>query len=397
MQGMDSYSPTISPEYKDVDIATLARLPKVVLHDHIDGGLRPRTVIELAQASAVDLPATTEDDLRAWFTTQANGSLEDYLTVFDLTVAVMNTPDAIRRVVREALEDLAAENVVYAELRAAPQLFTGHGMSLREALDALVAELGSVPGITAGLLVCGMRQTDPAEVRQVAELTAEYYLAEKGVVGFDLAGPEAGFPAARHWESMEYLRKRLVPITLHAGEAAGVDSIEDALVHGALRLGHGMNIIDDLTLAEDGLDLQLGPVARWVRDRGIALEMCPSSNVQTKAVESLADHPLPLLFSMGFRCTVNTDNRLVSDTSMTAEFMKVVEEFNMGLEEIFQLTVAALEASFAPEPVRQRILTEQILPAYEELEYPEENADDEGPQGDGEHHHPGDGSGHWDA
>ncbi|CCI83703.1 adenosine deaminase [Corynebacterium otitidis] len=358
-------SAPFSPEFKVPGPEVVRSLPKVLLHDHLDGGLRPATLLELAAEAGVTPPADSEERLTAWVRERADsGSLEDYLTVFDEIVKVLQTGPAITRVTREALEDLAADNVVYAELRAAPELHTAGDLSLREVVDAIKAGM-DVPGIEARLILCAMRQNDSSE--EIAELVVAN--AGETVVGFDLAGPEDGYPASNHAAALTRLRESFVPATVHAGEDAGVDSIASAVLAGANRLGHGARIFEDFTVDEDGI--ALGKVASWVRDRRIPLELAPSSNVQTGLVDDLADHPFPLLQQLGFVCTVNTDNRLVSNTTLSEEMSRLVDYFDYGLDELFQLTVNALNGAFIPEPLRQDILARRILPAYEELADPD--------------------------
>lgn len=351
----------------------LHRAPKVVLHDHLDGGLRPETIIELAEEVGHRLPESDAAALQEWFVTSASsGSLPTYLTTFEHTVAVMQTEAGLRRVAQEAVEDLAADGVVLAELRYAPEQHQRAGLSLEQVVEAVqqglrdgetaVAASGRV--IRTGTLVTAMRHADRG--LEIARLAQRY--RDEGVVGFDIAGAEAGFPASRLSDAFQSLRESLMRITIHAGEAAGAESIADALGQGAQRVGHGVRITEDIAGFEPGAEpnpsVRLGRVAQNVLDRQVPLEMCPSSNVQTGAVASLAEHPIDALRRLGFNVTVNTDNRLMSDTSMSQEMSILVEQFDYTLEDLRDLTLAALHASFLPHEARHHLETHTILPLY---------------------------------
>ncbi|MFM6973861.1 MAG: adenosine deaminase, partial [Agromyces sp.] len=309
----------------------IERLPKVSLHDHLDGGVRATTIVELAAAANIPIPTTNATDLAEWFRTQADsGSLVDYLETFTVTLSVMQTADNLQRIAREFVHDLIADGVVYAEIRWAPGLHLERGLSLSDAVEAVQRGIdegiadGTESGTTirVGQLLCAMRQADRAD--EIADLAIRY--RHHGVAGFDIAGPEAGFPVSRLASAFAKLDAAWMPRTIHAGEADGVDSIRGALHDGrALRLGHGVRITDDIELVEDGGSVRasLGTLAEWVRDRGIALEICPTSNLQTNAFSrfgtELADHPFDMLYQLGFRVTVNTDNRLMSGTTLSRE------------------------------------------------------------------------------
>lgn len=354
----------------------VASLPKVLLHDHLDGGLRPQTVIELAADCGYtdQLPTTDVDELEQWFIDTGNsGSLPSYLTAFAHTCAVMQTAESLTRVAREAVEDLADDNVVYAELRLAPENHLEKGLDMQAVVDALVEGLAQGEAhaaaagrdITARLLICAMRQNDNS--KDVAQLVIDNYGERSGgyVVGFDIAGPENDFPPANHAEAFTMLRENLIPVTIHAGEDAGVESLRDAVVQGAMRLGHGVRVYEDFGASLDGIECQ--SVAAAIRDRQLPLEICPTSNVQTGVCDSVADHPFPLLDDMRFACTVNTDNRLIGATSMTRECMELVENFGYGYSELFELTCNALNNAFADLPTRERIMDNIIYPAYLQL------------------------------
>ncbi|WP_239021636.1 adenosine deaminase [Nocardioides jishulii] len=345
------------------------RAPKVVLHDHLDGGLRPATIVELAREIGHQLPADDAESLGRWFAEAADsGSLERYLETFDHTVAVMQTHDALVRVAREFVEDLVADGVVYAEVRYAPEQHVESGLTLdevvaavQEGFDAAVAAAGG--RIVVRQLLTAMRHA--ARSMEIAELAISW--RDRGVAGFDIAGAEAGYPPTRHLDAFEYLQRENSHFTIHAGEAFGLPSIWQAIQWcGADRLGHGVRIIDDITVADDG-QVTLGRLAAYVRDQRIPLEMCPSSNIQTGAAESMATHPIGLLTQLRFRVTVNTDNRLMSSTSMTDEMVALVEAFDYGWEDLRWFTINAMKSAFLPFDERLAIIDEVIKPAYEEL------------------------------
>lgn len=344
--------------------------PKALLHDHLDGGLRPATVLELAEANGYDdLPAGDVDELAAWFRTAAHsGSLERYLQPFAHTVGVMQTPEALYRVAYECVEDLAADNVVYAEIRFAPELHIDNGLSLDAVVDAVLAGFAdgekavSADGrsITVRCLVTAMRHQ--ARSLEIAELAIRF--RDKGVVGFDIAGAEAGYPPTRHLDAFEYMRSNNARFTIHAGEAFGLPSIHEAIAFcGADRLGHGVRIVDDITIGADGT-AQLGRLASLLRDKRVPFEMCPSSNVQTGAVGSIAEHPFDRLARLRFRVTVNTDNRLMSDTTMSQEMLRLVEAFGYGWSDLQRFTINAMKSAFISFEERLSIIDDVIKPRY---------------------------------
>ncbi|QCC77905.1 adenosine deaminase [Nocardioides daphniae] len=345
------------------------RAPKVVLHDHLDGGLRPATVVELAREVGHQLPVDDAESLGRWFAEAADsGSLERYLETFDHTVAVMQTHDALVRVAREFVEDLVADGVVYAEVRYAPEQHVQGGLSLdevvaavQEGFDAGVEAAGG--RIVVRQLLTAMRHQ--ARSMEIAELAVAW--RDRGVAGFDIAGAEAGYPPTRHLDAFEYLQRENSHFTIHAGEAFGLPSIWQAIQWcGADRLGHGVRIIDDITVDADG-QVTLGRLAAYVRDKRIPLEMCPSSNIQTGAAESISTHPIGLLTELRFRVTVNTDNRLMSGTSMTQEMALLVEAFGYGWEDLRWFTINAMKSAFLPFDERLAIIDEVIKPAYAKL------------------------------
>lgn len=344
------------------------QLPKISLHDHLDGGLRPQTIIELAEEIGLELPAKNAKDLQRWFSESCNsGSLVEYLETFDITTAVMQTKHGIARVAREFVEDLHADGVIYGEIRWAPERHLEQGLTLDEVVDTVqdgieqgIAAVEAAGGfIRTGQLVTAMRQNDRA--LEIAELAVRH--RDNGVVGFDIAGPEAGFPASNHKAAFDYLAEQMFPTTVHAGEADGIDSIRDAILSGrALRLGHGVRIYQDLLMREeDGRDfVQLGETAEWVHFRQIALELCPCSNMQTGAVadlgEEYVDHPVAILFDLGFRVTISPDNRLMSGTSVTRELELLVENFEFDLDDLELLQLNAVEASFQSLDAREELM-----------------------------------------
>ena len=348
---------------------TVRRAPKVLLHDHLDGGLRPRTVLELADAHGYrQLPADDAAGLGHWFRQAADsGSLEKYLETFAHTVGVMQHPDAVARVARECALDLAADGVVYAEVRMAPELLTAQGTPIEAAVEAILdgfatgsrdAAAAGTP-IQVGALLCAMRQND--RWSEVADLVVRY--RDSGVVGFDLAGPEIGFPPDRLPEAIAVLDRAGAHRTIHAGEAAGIDSIRAALdgAH-AERLGHGVRIADEV--ADDGT---LGTVAQRVLEEQVPLEVAPSSNVQTGAYPSLAGHPVDRLHRLGFTVTVNTDNRLMSGVSASSEMFDVATTFGWSWDDVQTVTERALAAAFLPDDERKRLLSDVVLPGYAAL------------------------------
>ena len=353
----------------------IAQAPKVALHEHLDGGVRPATVAEIADEIGHDLPVEGGEALGRWFEeASSSGSLERYLETFVHTVAVMQRPEDLARVAREAVLDLAGDGVVYAELRWAPEQHLSAGLSLRETVDAVQAgiqegkQLAAIEGqtIEVGQLLTAMRHADRGQ--EIAELVVEY--RDRGVAGFDIAGAEDGFPPILHLEAFEYLRRENAHFTIHAGEAFGLPSIWQAIQRcGAERLGHGVRIVDDIDFSDPDAPI-LGDLAAYIRDRRIALEMCPSSNLQTDAVPgmtSIADHPIGKLKDLGFRVTVNCDNRLMSGTSMSRELQLLVDAFGYDLDDLRWFTVNAMKSAFLPFDQRLELINHVIKPGYAAL------------------------------
>ncbi len=348
----------------------IRQAPKVLLHDHLDGGLRPATIIELAAEVGHQLPANDAESLGQWFADSADsGSLERYLETFDHTVAVMQTAPALARVARECVEDLAADGVVYAEIRYAPEQHVSNGLSLDEVVAAVQQGFDEGTAAAEGRIVVRQLLTamrHQARSMEIAELAVAW--RDRGVAGFDIAGAEAGYPPTRHLDAFEYLQRENSHFTIHAGEAFGLPSIWQAIQWcGADRLGHGVRIIDDITVNDDG-SVTMGGLANYVRDKRIPLEMCPASNIQTGAADSIAEHPIGLLTRLRFRVTVNTDNRLMSKTSMTSEMTALVEAFGYDLSDLRWFTINAMKSAFLPFDERLAIIDGVIKPGYVALE-----------------------------
>src|SRR6476619_5400830 len=335
------------------------RAPKVLLHDHLDGGLRPATVLELAGEIGHELPAQDAGSLGRWFAEAADSSsLERYLETFDHTVAVMQTGPAITRVARECVEDLAADGVVYAEVRYAPEQHVEGDLTLDEVVAAVQEGFEQGMAAAGGRIVVRQLLTamrHQARSMEIAELAVAW--RDRGVAGFDIAGAEAGYPPTRHLDAFEYLQRENSHFTIHAGEAFGLPSIWQAIQWcGADRLGHGVRISDDVT--EDGDRVELGRLAAYVRDMRIPLEMCPHSNIQTGAAASIAEHPIGLLTRLRFRVTVNTDNRLMSQTSMSNEINALVDAFGYTVRDMEWFTVNAMKSAFLPFDERLALIAD---------------------------------------
>ncbi|MEY4533486.1 MAG: hypothetical protein RI926_1255 [Actinomycetota bacterium] len=351
-----------------LDGVDLRTLPKISLHDHLDGSLRPATIIELAEAEGIELPVLDAEGLGTWFADQSNsGSLVEYLKTFDLTCAVMQTREGLTRVARESVIDLAHDGVIYGELRWAPEQHLTKGLTLDQVVEYVQEgieqgiEDAAAQGksIRIGQLVTAMRHADRS--LEIAQLAVHH--RDNGVVGFDIAGAELGFPASLHKEAFDYLASEYFPVTIHAGEADGIASIESAIYDGrALRLGHGVRLAEDISI--DGSDanatfVSLGLLSQWVKDRGIALELSPSSNLQTGAIAAwgtdMMDHPFDLLYQLGMTVTVNTDNRLQSGTSLSKELWLVADAFAYTLADLETFQQNAAASSFLPLEDREAL------------------------------------------
>src|SRR5215475_1720378 len=344
----------------------IRRVPKVLLHDHLDGGLRPATIVDLAEQTGYrGLPTSDPAELGSMISAAAaeHGSLELYLETFKHTVGVMQTRDSLIRVAAECAEDLAADGIAYAEVRFAPELHVTAGLSLDEVVQAVLegfAAGSSGRGIRVYGLLTAMRTA--ARSLEIAELAVRY--RDDGIVGFDIAGAEAGNRPSRHLDAFQYVARENFHITIHAGEGYGLPSIWEAVQWcGAERLGHGVRIIDDITTEPDGT-ARLGRLASYIRDRRIPLEMCPTSNVHTGAAASIKEHPIGLLRALSFRVTVNTDNRLMSGVTLASEFAALCEAFGYGLSDIQWLTINAMKSAFAPFDERLELINTVIKPGF---------------------------------
>ena len=348
-----------------LDQALLRSLPKVLLHEHLDGVVRPLTVIQLAkEAGYAGLPTTDPGALAEWFYQGANqGNLAKYLEGFAHTIAVMQTEESLERIAYEQAEDLSQDGVVYFETRFAPIFHTQKGLSHQQVVSAVLKglERGRKDfGIGSGLIICGMRNMDRS--LEMAELAVDF--RARGVVGFDLAGEEGGYPPKKHIEAFHYIQRQNFNITVHAGEGYGKESIWQAIQYcGAHRIGHGTRLIEDITVV-DGKVVKLGDLAQYVLDKRIPLEICLLSNVHTGATPSVAEHPFKILYQQKFRVTLNTDNRLMSNTSMTREFEAAVDTFGLGMDDFEKITINAMKSAFLPYAERCDYIYSVIKPGY---------------------------------
>ena len=346
----------------------VAKGPKVLLHDHLDGGLRPSTVIDLADISGYEeLPSNNVEKLSEWFHEGANRrDLNLYLETFAHTVGVMQDEYSCHRVAKECAEDLAQDGCVYAEIRFAPSLFTMQKLSVHEVIEAVLSgfsEGSSGTNLTLRTIITAMRTSNDSKT--IAEAAVDF--RDKGVVGFDIAGREVGYPPTDHLEAFQLLQRENFHFTIHAGEAFGLPSIWEAVQYcGAERLGHGVRIIDDIELDASG-NYILGSLASFIRDRRIPLELCPTSNIHTGAVQSLEEHPIGVLKDLGFRVTVNTDNRLMSNVSMTSELLSLNKTFGWNLDDFSWLTVNAMKSAFIPFDERIHLIEKVIKPGWKNL------------------------------
>ena len=351
-----------------IPLETLRSAPKVLLHDHLDGGLRPVTVVELARDQGyAGLPTTDATELGRWFhASAASGSLSLYLRGFAHTIAVMQTEEALERVAYESGEDLARDGIVYAEVRYAPVFHTAQGLNLEQIVQSVERGFERAErdhGITLRQIICAMRdRTDSLEMAELAIANRE-----RGVVGFDIAGEEAGHPPKAHIDAFQLCRRENFSITIHAGEAFGPPSIWQALQYcGAHRIGHGVRLVEDMAISE-GKVVKLGPLAAYVRDKRIPLELCPSSNVDTGAVPTLAEHPIRHFIAQRFRVTVNTDNRLMSNVMLSDEFQRLSRIVGLTLADVERLSINAMKSAFVGYDERVAIIYARIKPGYARL------------------------------
>ena len=349
------------------DRALLKSLPKVLLHEHLDGVLRPRTVIELAgETGYSELPTDNPEELAKWFHQGANkGSLPEYLRGFAHTIAVMQTEDALERVAYEQAEDLSRDGVVYFETRFAPIFHTREGLTHQQVMSAVLKGLERGRhdfGIESGLIICAMRNMNVS--LEMAELAVDF--RQRGVVGFDLAGEEGGYPPKKHVDAFHFIQRENFNITIHAGEGYGKESIWQAIQYcGAHRIGHATRLIDDITVA-DGRVVKLGDLAQYVLDKRIPLEICLLSNVHTGATPSVAEHPFKVFYQQKFRVMLNTDNRLMSDTTLTREFEVAAETFHLTLDDFEKLTINAMKSAFLPYDRRCQFIYTVLKPGFAE-------------------------------
>ena len=342
----------------------IRQLPKVELHDHLDGSMRPQTIIELARENGVELPEKEPSALADWFHRGANRkSLSLYLQGFGVTLSVMQRPEALERVAEETILDLAEDNVVYVEVRFAPVLHLSGGMNLEGVVQAVLRGLEqgrAKTGVEYGLILCAMR--DQTVSLETAELAVAF--RERGVVGFDLAGDEYGHPPKKHLDAFEYIRRQNFNITIHAGEAFGMESIWQAIqICGAHRIGHATRLVEDMVVHGSRIE-RMGTLADFIRDKRIPLEMCLSSNVQTGAARSLDEHPFPIYFRNNFRVSLCTDNRLMSETTLTQEMQLAVKHYNLTLADLEKITINAMKSAFAHHDDRIRIIYDVLKPRF---------------------------------
>jgi adenosine deaminase len=348
-----------------LDRTILKSLPKVLLHEHLDGVLRAQTVIELARAVGYsELPTQNPEELATWFYQGANkGSLSEYLRGFAHTIAVMQTEEALERVAYEQAEDLSRDGVVYFETRFAPIFHTKQGLSHQRVVSAVLKglERGRQDfGIHSGLIICAMRNMNVS--LEMAELAVDF--RERGVVGFDLAGEEGGYPPKKHVDAFHFIQRENFNITIHAGEGYGKESIWQAIQYcGAHRIGHATRLIDDITVV-DGKVVNLGDLAQYVLDKRVPLEICLLSNVHTGATPSVAEHPFRIFYDQRFRVMLNTDNRLMSNTTLTQEFEVAAKTFHLTLDDFEKLTINAMKSAFIPYDQRLRFIYSVLKPGY---------------------------------
>lgn len=342
----------------------IKRLPKVELHDHLDGGVRPATIVELGSKYRVELPTFDPAELAAWFHRGADRkSLSLYLEGFRVTLAVMQTEEALERIAFETMQDLAEDNVVYAEIRFAPMLHLNNDLNLETVVQSVLNGLEQgkrKTGVEYGLILCAMR--DQTVSLETAELAVSF--REKGVVGFDLAGDEYGHPPKKHLEAFEFIRRMNFNITIHAGEAFGMESIWQAIQYcGAHRIGHATRLLEDMVVHGSRIE-KMGSLAHFIRDKRIPLETCLSSNVHTGAAPSLDEHPFPIYYRNNFRVILGTDNRLMSNTTLGKELFLAVTHYNLTLRDLEKITINAMKSSFIHHDDRIKIIYDVLKPGY---------------------------------
>jgi len=344
-------------------------VPKVLLHDHLDGGLRPQTIIDLAkEINYKKLPTDDAGELAEWFHRGANkGNLVEYLQGFEHTIAVMQTREALSRIAYEMMEDMYKDGVCYVETRFAPVFHTENGLYYEDVMNAVIEGLEKGKrdfGVGFGLIVCGMRNMK--NTLEMAELAVSF--RDQGVVGFDLAGEEGGYPPKKHLEAFNYIKQKNFYITIHAGEAFGKESIWQAIqICGAHRIGHATRLIEDIIFDKDGNIVKLGELAQYILDTRLPLEICLLSNVHTGAIDKIENHPFPKLYKEKFRVFLNTDDRLMSDTTLTKEYVTAHELFDLNLDDVEKLNINAMKSSFAPHNERLKYIYNVIKPGYAKM------------------------------
>lgn len=355
---------------------TIKKVPKVLLHDHLDGGLRPQTIIELAkELKYKKLPTTDSKELGKWFYRGANkGNLVEYLQGFEHTTAVMQTKEGLERVAYEMIEDMKKDGVCYVETRFAPVFHTEKGLYMEDVVNAVLngLEKGKKDfGVGYGLILCGMRNMK--NTLDIAELAVNF--RNQGVVGFDLAGEEGGYPPKKHLEAFQFIQRSNFNITIHAGEAFGQESIWQALQWcGAHRIGHATHLIEDIILDNNGNAAGFGDLSQYILDKRIPLEICLLSNVHTGAVDKIENHPFGIFFKEKFRVTINTDDRLMSDTTMTKEFLTAVKYFGLTIEDIEKITINSMKSAFIHYDDRLNYIYNVIKPGYQKINNKKNNS-----------------------
>lgn len=344
----------------------IRKVPKVELHDHLDGGVRPETVVELAAAQGVGLPEQEPGRLAEWLHRGSDRkSLALYLEGFGVTLSVMQEAPALERIAHEAVLDLAAAGVVYAEIRFAPVLHLAKGLNLEAVVEAVIRGMEKgrrETGTSFGLILCAMRDQEASVSLEIAELAVAF--RDRGVVGFDIAGDENGHPPKKHLEAFQYIRNRNFNITIHAGEAFGLESIWQAIqICGAHRIGHATRLIEDMSVHGTRIE-KMGSLSHFIRDKRVPLEVCLSSNIQTGAAPGFDEHPFNVYYRNGFRVFLNSDNRLMSDTDLSKEFEIAVRHFHLELKDLERLTINAMKSSFAHYDERIRIIYDVLKPGY---------------------------------
>ncbi len=347
----------------------IKKVPKVELHDHLDGGLRISTIIELSKKYNIEIPTNNEKELSKWFVEGCKRkSLALYLQTFAVTVSVLQTEEALERCSYEAVCDLAKENVVYAEIRFAPSLHIQKGLNMEQVVNAVLKGLkrGEIEKkVRTGLLLCAMRSESPSLSLEIAELAVAF--SKRGVVGFDLAGDEFGHPPKKHIEAFKYIRNKNFNITIHAGEAFGPESIWQAIqICGAHRIGHGTRLIEDIAYTGTTIK-KMGSLAQYIKDKRVPMEMCITSNIGTGAAQSFETHPFELFFRNNFRVFLSTDNRLMSDTTLTDEYYKVAKAFNLTLKDMEKITINAMKSAFIHHDEKLSIIYDSIKSQYAEI------------------------------